>query len=349
MVEPPWNSVTGSEEASVDVRRRNIVVVLPVFNDGPSLVQLLDQLAAVLSDRVATVSLVIVDDGSLPPISECHLDRLKDKFAGYILTLKRNVGHQRAIAVGIAYVVENKLADILVVMDADGEDEPADVPRLLGAMYDHGPAIVVAERTKRREGVVFRTFYLLYRMIFFLLTGRRIKFGNFLVLPSVLARRIANMSELWLSLPATVLLSRAPTVNVPTARSSRFFGASQMTLVSLVIHGLRALAVFVENVLTRILIGAVALLLLCGGASAVAVLQKLIGIASPGWLTTVVGISLAILASTILLCFVSLAISIAGGAGSIAPPLASFQGLIDRITKIDISSPPADSPPETRN
>jgi glycosyltransferase involved in cell wall biosynthesis len=151
------------------------------------MVQLLDQLVAVLSDRVATVSLVIVDDGSLPPISECHLDRLKDKFPGYILTLKRSVGHQRAIA-DIAYVVENKLADILVVMDADGEDEPADVPRLLAAMSDHGPTIVVAERTKRREGVVFRTFYLLYRMIFFLLTGRRIKFGNFLVLPSALAR-----------------------------------------------------------------------------------------------------------------------------------------------------------------
>ena len=180
-------------------------------------------------------------------------------------------------------------------MDADGEDKPQDVPRLLAAIGDRRSIVVVGERTKRSEDLVFRTFYQIYWLMFFLLTGHRIGFGNFLALPAVSARRVANMGELWLSLPATILRSRIPIINVPTERGSRLHGTSQMSLVSLVVHGLRAMAVFVEYALTRIILGALALLLLCAVASAVAIFQKFIGMATPGWVTTVVGVSLVIL------------------------------------------------------
>ncbi len=314
--------------------RNKAVIVLPVFNDGPSLLEVIEQLAAVLSDRLGEIALLIVDDGSLPPIVDSFHVMLNGMFTGRILTLKRNVGHQRAIAIGIAYAVENDIADIVVVMDADGEDKPQDVPRLLAAIGDLRSIIVVGERTKRSEDLVFRTFYQIYRLMFFLLTGHRIGFGNFLALPVVSARRVANMGELWLSLPATILRSRLPIINVPTERGSRFHGKSQMNLVSLVGHGLRAMAVFVEYALTRIILGALALLLLCLVASAVAIIQKFLGIATPGWVTTVVGVSLVILVATVILCFVGLSINIAGGGQSLAPPLATFEGQIDRVSQI---------------
>jgi len=327
----------------VPVARKKIAIVLPVFNDGPSLVELIGQLAVVLRDRVGDVALVIVDDGSLPPLAESFHERLKSIFAGFILTLKRNVGHQRAIAIGVAYAVENKLADTVVIMDADGEDKPDDVPRLLSAIDDDEPVVVVGERKKRSEDLMFRIFYQLYRLMFLLLTGHRIGFGNFLALPFASARRVANMGEFWLSLPATILRSRVPIIEVPTERGKRFHGTSQMNLVCLVVHGLRAMAVFVENVLTRIILGALALLLLCIVASAIAIIQKFIGIATPGWVTTVVGVSLVILVATVILCFVSLAISIAGGAQSIAPPIGAFQAQIDHVTQIGSQSrPPGD-------
>lgn len=314
--------------------RSKAVIVLPVFNDGPSLVEVIKQLAAILSDRPGEIALLIVDDGSLPAIIESFHEQLNGMFTGHILTLKRNVGHQRAIAIGIAYAVENDIADIVVVMDADGEDKPQDVPRLLTAIGDRRSIIVVGERTKRSEDLVFRTFYQIYRLVFFLLTGHRIGFGNFLALPVVSARRVANMGELWLSLPATILRSRIPIIDVPTERGSRFRGKSQMNLVSLVVHGLHAMAVFVEYALTRIILGALALLLLCVVASAIAIIQKFLGIATPGWVTTVVGVSLVILVATVILCFVALSINIAGGSQSIAPPLAAFQAQIDRVTQI---------------
>jgi polyisoprenyl-phosphate glycosyltransferase len=318
----------------VHMTRDKTTIVLPVFNDGPSLVKVVDQLAAVLSDRLGDIALLIVDDGSLPPIVESFHELLNGMFTGHILTLKRNVGHQRAIAIGIAYAVENDGPDIVVVMDADGEDKPQDVPRLLAAIGDRRSVIVVGERTKRSEDLVFRTFYQIYRLMFFLLTGHQIGFGNFLALPLISARRVANMGELWLSLPATILRSRIPIIDVPTERGSRFQGKSQMNLVSLVVHGLHAMAVFVEYALTRIILGALALLLLCVVASAIAIIQKFLGIATPGWVTTVVGVSLVILVATVILCFVALSINIAGGSQSIAPPLAAFQAQIDRVTQI---------------
>jgi hypothetical protein len=311
-----------------------MAIVVPVYNDSLSLVELIQQLAVVLRNQIADVTLVIVDDGSAPSIVDSFHNCSDIPFDGRILTLKRNCGHQRAIAVGLAYAVENDLADIVVVMDADGEDKPEDVPRLIAAIGDRGSSIAVGQRSKRSEDMVFRIFYQCYRLMFLLLTGHRIGFGNFLALPLSCARRIANMGELWLSLPATILRSRVPIVNVPSARGLRFHGSSHMNLVALVVHGLRAMAVFVESVLTRIILGAVALLLLCALASAVAVVQKFMGIATPGWVTSVVGVSLVILVATVVLCFVSLAISIAGGAQAIVPPLMTFQAQIDHVTMI---------------
>jgi glycosyltransferase involved in cell wall biosynthesis len=74
---------------------------------------------------------------------------------GRVITLSRNLDHQKAIAIGLAYSVANNLADVFVVMDADGEDRPGDVPRLLAAL-ESGPelSVVVARRMKRSERLV---------------------------------------------------------------------------------------------------------------------------------------------------------------------------------------------------
>ena len=69
-----------------------------------------------------------------------------------LLELRRNLGHQRAIAVGMAYVEANRPCRAVVLMDSDGEDDPRDIPRLLAQCHQEGDAkIIFAERTKRVE------------------------------------------------------------------------------------------------------------------------------------------------------------------------------------------------------
>jgi glycosyltransferase involved in cell wall biosynthesis len=66
-----------------------------------------------------------------------------------LIRLANNLGHQRAIAIGL--VIASSFEDIgaVVVMDADGEDRPEDVPRLLNAWGEEPNLIVVAQRSER--------------------------------------------------------------------------------------------------------------------------------------------------------------------------------------------------------
>lgn len=112
------------ESGSTSEVETDIVVLLPVYNDWGALKQLLPMLDRELQQAGYTASLLIVDDGSTttdPDIipGPCHAIQ-----SATLLTLRRNVGHQRAITIGLAYAEQQGTAQIVVVMDADGEDAP---------------------------------------------------------------------------------------------------------------------------------------------------------------------------------------------------------------------------------
>ena len=66
------------------------------------------------------------------------------------MTLATNVGHQRAIAIALAYLHDRVAPGAVLVMDGDGEDAPEDVPRLVARLRgQETPKIVFAERRKR--------------------------------------------------------------------------------------------------------------------------------------------------------------------------------------------------------
>src|SRR5436190_19681145 len=111
-------SGTGSPGYDPAVRT---LIVIPVFNDWESLRLLIARLDDSLSTASMRASLLVVDDGSTkaPEALVSHSIKAIDEVR--LLTLRRNVGHQRAIAIGLAYAHENLACDEVVVMDADGE------------------------------------------------------------------------------------------------------------------------------------------------------------------------------------------------------------------------------------
>lgn len=275
--------------------RDRVVIVIPVFNDWDSLGVLIRELDGVFRNQTIAVHLLIVDDGSTasPPdlgalLSATQLDAT-------LLRLVRNMGHQRAIALGLSHAVIHLRPTSIVIMDGDGEDRPSDVPGLLRELAGHPDAIVVANRARRHEGLRFALFYHLYKRIFSLLTGTAISFGNFSAVRVATARRLVNMHELLLHVPATLIRSRCPIRRVDTDRGERYAGQSRMSLTSLVVHGLSSIAVFSEATFTRILIFCAGIFLLCGVAVTAAVLLKLLGMATPGWTTMVAGILMIVL------------------------------------------------------
>jgi hypothetical protein len=287
-----------------------VILLIPVFNDWESVGLLLPELERQLNETDAPVQVLLVDDGST---DEVDADELTERCAEFrhlqkveILRLQRNLGHQRALAVGLSYVAARLPCSAVVVMDADGEDAPSDAPRLLSALDEHDrKCVVFAERTKRSESLTFRFFYWLYRIVHLLLTGIPVRIGNFSAIPAVMLKRIVVVSELWNHYAASVVKSRLPLVTVPTERASRLAGHSKMNLVSLVIHGLSAISVFSERTGVRLIIGGALLsLLTLAGLGTIVTIRLTTDWATPGWATYTIGLLLLLFGQMLTLVLV---------------------------------------------
>ena len=239
---------------------------MPVFNDAAACGLLLRRLDEVLAPRYASVPVVVVDDGSVapPPVTEV----LQVPYACLdptVLKLRRNLGHQRAICVGLAHAHDALSPDVTVIMDSDGEDAPEDVPRLLEAAAAAGDQVVFARRSKRSESLLFRAGYQVFKLLHRMATGYGVAFGNFSAIPRERLASLLSVGDLWNNYAASVLVSRQPYCAIPTHRARRLGGRPHMNLASLVAHGLSALSVFGEVVSVRVAFaGALAALLTCG-------------------------------------------------------------------------------------
>jgi polyisoprenyl-phosphate glycosyltransferase len=285
---------SGTFRTAVGMRRgmpeADVAILTPVFNDWDSLSILIEELDTALSGERGPISLVVVDDGSDRPAPSFEAPR-KVISDITVIRLVTNQGHQGAIAVGLCHIFKQMRCNHVVVMDSDGEDRPQDIPELLRAAREAPDSVVVASRAQRSEGMLFRAFYVLYRLVFALLVGRKISFGNFTVLPFGLLHRLAYRAELWSHFAASIVRLRFPLVECATRRGTRYRGKSSMNVATLVVHGLSAINVFAESAIARILIAC--LLMLGGAVSGILVVLALrfgTALAIPGWATTAVGI-----------------------------------------------------------
>ena len=84
---------------------RSIVILIPLFNDWASFAELVDRLDVVLLEQGLRADVLVVDDGStIGPSADGVVHRLLSAVRRVdVLGLRRNLGHQRAIAIGLAY------------------------------------------------------------------------------------------------------------------------------------------------------------------------------------------------------------------------------------------------------
>jgi hypothetical protein len=223
-----------------------------------------------------------------------------------VLELVCNVGHQRALALGIAQLAQLETRGIVVTMDADGEDIPGDAYKLARESLGRPEAIVVARRSGRKEGTLHRVMYVAYKRLFRLLTGQRLEFGNFMAIPSEHLGRLIGMPQLWNHYAATVLRSRIPLVQLPIAKGERLAGRSHMSFSSLVVHGLAAISVFAEVAFARVLtLSALVAMLSLVGIAVVVGIRIYTTLAIPGWATLAVGLGIMIALQGVMLSVTS--------------------------------------------
>jgi len=316
-------------QAAANMTDSRFAVVMPIYEDEEASTRLFKELFAEYGDRVYVVA---VDDGSLnQPV---HIEALqRHGLNGVVIQLKRNVGHQRAIAIGINYVAD-KMPDMpcTVVMDSDGEDTPQSIKQLVAPLQSPKIDIVVAQRKSRIETLRFKTFYLIYKLLFQFLTGRKISFGNFMALKPAALKRLAAMQELWMHVASCVLTSKLRVQTLPIDRGPRYAGKSKMNFVGLALHGFRALMVFAEDVLVRVGIICAFVAVATVIASTVAIGLKLAGFATPGWFSVALGILLLVFLQTGALTLMTLMLT--GVVRSGAPNQIDYRAYIEDIKHV---------------
>jgi polyisoprenyl-phosphate glycosyltransferase len=137
-------------------------IVIPVYNEAEVLPTLYDRLTRVMNGLGEPYEIIFVNDGSADESPLLLQDlQAKDECVKF-LSLSRNFGHQIAITAGL----DHSGGQAVVVMDADLQDPPEVIPRLI-EQWRKGYDIVFAVRQKRRgEGLLKRaTAALFYRIL----------------------------------------------------------------------------------------------------------------------------------------------------------------------------------------
>ena len=131
----------------------DISVVIPVFNEEQNLVAVHRELTAVLQSLGRSYEIIYVDDGStdgsyavLKGLHGAAPDQVK------VIRFRRNFGQTAAFTAGFDYAH----GAFSVTLDADGQNDPADIPRLLAALEDEDCDIVTGWRVQRQEPLVRR-------------------------------------------------------------------------------------------------------------------------------------------------------------------------------------------------
>jgi len=129
----------------------DLSIVVPIYNEAESLPELCAELVDVLSGLDLSYEILAVDDGSRDE-SITVLRRLQGEIPQIkIVALRRNFGQTAAFSAGFDFAQ----GAVVVTIDADGQNDPADIPRLLAKM-EEGYDIVSGWRTARKEPFVTR-------------------------------------------------------------------------------------------------------------------------------------------------------------------------------------------------
>ena len=145
-----------NQEAVIDIPSQvtvDVSVVIPIFNEVESLPHLHKQIVEALIDIKQSWEIVYVDDGSTDGSAEALeiLAAESPKFTAAV-ALRRNFGQTAAIAAGI----DNAKGEIIVLMDGDLQNDPADIPALLEEI-EHGYDLVSGWRKNRKDKFLTRT------------------------------------------------------------------------------------------------------------------------------------------------------------------------------------------------
>ena len=230
------NNNTGAIRSLLDVPKYNssqtknyeISVIIPIYNERDSIPYLLDHISTILLDNQLDYEIICVDDGSTDGSTDLLNELSKTRSDLRSVILRRNYGQTAAMAAGF----EHAQGNVIITLDGDLQNDPADIPRLLAKLED-GYDLVSGWRKHRQDAPLTRLLpskianWLISRI-----TG--VKLHDYgCSLKAYRAELVADMNlygELHRFLPALAFIEGARIAEMPVHHHARRFGQSKYGL-----------------------------------------------------------------------------------------------------------------------
>ena len=199
-------------------------VVAPVLNEQDNIVPLFNELRAYLTPLGRDWEVLFVDDGS----TDASLDRIRHLAAGHpqvcYLAFAANRGQSAAFAAGF----QAARGDIIITIDADLQNDPADIPAML-RRFDEGYDMVIGWRGSRQDTWAKRLASRLANAARNVLTGERVRDTgcSLKVMRAVMARRIPMFGGMHRFLPTLMRLEGAAIAQMKVRHRPRLCGVSK--------------------------------------------------------------------------------------------------------------------------
>ena len=229
--------------------KAKFIILTPVYNDWKNLNNLLSKINKLFINKVKQkFDLIVVDDSSKEKIifRKQSFQSIKNI---RILKNYENLGSQRSIALGLKYIKKIYRNNYqLIIIDSDGQDNPDGILKLI-KKFNKTNSCVVAKRGQRRESLWFKTCYEIYCLLIFILSFKKIRFGNFSILRFEDVNNILRDNNLWGAFPPTLSLNLKKISFITIDREKRYSGNSKMNFFGLFYHAMRVFSVLRFKVL----------------------------------------------------------------------------------------------------
>lgn len=267
----------------------DLTVALPVFNEAAILEELHRRLVSVLEGTGRTYEILYVDDGSTDG-SDVIIRRLAaEGDCVSSVRLSRNWGHSAALKAAI----DLASGASLVLMDADLQDEPELLPRLLEIANDEGAEVVYVVRSERSEPGTLRPLFRLFHWSLARVSTYPVPrdAGSFGLLGPRALQEVRRLNERLRYFPGLRAFVGFKQVAVSAPRGDRYDGRSRVGIGGLI--SLAAQAFFSQSrIPATVFYGLSTVALITSvGLVVYAVVARIVGTAIASWASIVTSVS----------------------------------------------------------
>ncbi len=206
----------------------DVSVIVPFFNEEESVRPLYQAITAALETLTLQYEILLVDDGSTDKTFEIAADLAKHDASVKVIKFRKNYGQTPAMGAGI----DMALGRVLITMDGDLQNDPADIPLLLRKI-EEGYDIVVGWRFHRQDKLLTRKVpSKIANWLIGKVTGVPIKDNgcSLKAYRSEVIKKIPLYSEMHRFIPAMASISGARIAEVRVHHKARQFGVSKYGL-----------------------------------------------------------------------------------------------------------------------